>query len=36
MDLLKPYFPNQSEKPNFYAHGGAMFALGLIYAKTKN
>ena len=36
MELLKPYFPNSSGKPNFYAHGGSMFALGLIHAKTKD
>lgn len=36
MDLLKPYFPGNTPTPNYYAHGGSLYALGLIHSNTKD
>ena len=36
MTLLKPYLPGQTATPSYYAHGGSMMALGLIFQKTKD
>lgn len=36
MEILKPYFPNSTPTPNFYAHGGSFYALGLIHIGTRN
>ena len=36
MEILKPYFPSASGTPNYYAHGGAYYGLGLIHAGTNN
>ena len=36
MELLKPYFPGNTPTPNFYAHGGSLFSLGIIHWKSKN
>lgn len=36
MDLLKPYFPGNTPVPNYYAHGGSLYALGLIHSNTND
>lgn len=36
MELLKPYFPGNTPTPNYYAHGGSLYALGLIHSNTKD
>jgi 26S proteasome regulatory subunit N2 len=36
MDLLKPYLPGAAGNPNYHAHGGSLYALGLIHTNTKD
>jgi hypothetical protein len=36
MQLLQPYFPQNSANPNWCAHGGSLFGLGLIFNKSKH
>ena len=36
MELLKPYLPGAAGNPNFHAHGGSLYALGLIHTNTKD
>jgi hypothetical protein len=36
MELLKPYFPGNTPSPNYYAHGGSLYALGLIHSNSKS
>lgn len=36
MEILTPYLPNSSPNPKYFAHGGSLYALGLIHYNTKN
>jgi 26S proteasome regulatory subunit N2 len=36
MEVMRPYLPGNLPTPKFYAHGGSLYGLGLIYYNTKN
>ena len=35
-DIMKPYLPGSSSSSSIYAHGGAFYGIGLIYANTND
>ena len=35
-DIMKPYLPGNRQTPSIYAHGGAYYGIGLIYANTND
>lgn len=36
MEIMTPYLPGSTPTPKYYAHGGSLYALGLIHYNTKN
>ena len=36
MEVMHPYLPGNLPTPKYYAHGGSLYGLGLIYYNTKN